>query len=126
MDNQTIQTYINNFRRYLGNRLKSGIGLKTSIYHTSSQGAVIVFHLGRNLVNEDNYKPTSYSVAEILTSKINQHAFSGDLRNLNFSGTNTIMEPDKIILIKDSSPNEWTDEAARNDVNKLFHSRNSQ
>lgn len=123
MDKSTIQKYINNFRRHLSTRLRAGIGLKAYIYPTISQGAVLVFKLGNNLENDDIYAPPSGSIGEVLSTKVKQNAFGGNLTGITFSGTNTILDQDRIIFIKDSSPNEWTDSAAKNDINKLFHSR---
>lgn len=123
MDKSTIQKYINNFRRHLSTHLRAGIGLKAYVYPTITEGAVLVFQLGQNLENDDVYKTPSISIGEILRTKVKQNTFGGNLTGFTFSGTNTILEQDRIIFIKDSSPNEWTDAAAKNDVNKLFHSR---
>ncbi|WP_063454341.1 hypothetical protein [Acinetobacter johnsonii] len=122
MEKSTIQKYINNFRRHLSNRLRAGIGMKAYIYPTDHEGVVLVFQLGKNLENDDVYKKTFSSLNEVLATKVKQNAFGGDLANVTFSGTNTILENDRIIFIKDDSLNEWTDEAAKKDINKLFHS----
>lgn len=123
MEKSTIQKYINNFRRHLSTHLRDGIGLKAYVYPTNSQGAVLVFQLGKNLANDDVYKTSSNSIGEILKYKVKQNAFGGEITGITFSGTNTILEPDRIIFIKDSSPDEWTDAATKNDINKLFNSR---
>lgn len=122
MDKQTIQKYINNFRRHLSNHLRPGIGLKAYIYPTDKEGVVLVFQLGKNLENDDVYKKTYSSMSEVLRSKVKQNAFGGDLSGITFSGTNTILENDRIIFIKDDSFNEWTDEASKKDISKLFQS----
>lgn len=122
MDKQAIQKYINNFRRHLSNHLRPGIGLKAYIYPTSEEGVVLVFQLGKNLENDDVYKKTCPSMSEVLRNKVKQNTFKGDLTGITFSGTNTILENDRIIFIKDNSLNEWTDEASKKDISKLFQS----
>lgn len=122
MDKQTIQKYINNFRRHLSNHLLPGIGLKAYIYPTFKDGVVLVFQLGKNLENDDVYKKTFSSMSEILNNKVKQNAFGGDITGITFSGTNTILENDRIIFIKDNSLDEWTDEASKKDISKLFQS----
>lgn len=121
MQKQMIQKYINNFRRHLSAFLRPGIGVKTFIYPTARDGAVLVFHLGPNLTNDDEYQPTSPSIGSIL-NKVEQRAFGGDLGSIHFSGTNMIFEPNKIIFIKDNNPDEWTDSAAKKEALKIVNS----
>ncbi|HEM8241588.1 hypothetical protein ACT4VX_15640 [Acinetobacter baumannii] len=121
MQKTIIQKYINNFRRHLSAFLKPGIGLKTYIYPSIKDGAVLVFHLGANLENDDEYQPTSPSIGTIL-NKVEQKAFGGNLEGIHFSGTNMIFEPNKIIFIKDDNPKEWTDEAAKKEAFKIVNS----
>lgn len=116
-----IQRYINNFRRHLSVFLRPGIGLKTFIYPSIKDGAVLVFHLGFNLENDDEYQPVSPSIGSIL-NKVEQRAFGGNLEGIHFSGTNMIFEPNKIIFIKDNNPKEWTDTAAKKEALKIVNS----
>jgi hypothetical protein len=57
---------------------------------------------------------------------IQQHAFGGDPNSLIFKGTNYILEPGRIILVKDNTPAEWTDEAARRDTSLLLNATQSR
>ncbi|QNY13512.1 hypothetical protein IC766_15690 [Acinetobacter seifertii] len=120
MEKKYIQKYVNNFRRQISHSFKPGIGLRAYIYPTLKDGAVIVFQFGNNLENDDVYKKTFDSIPEIL-KKINQNIFGGDISNLTFSGTNTIMENDRVIFIKDESIEEWSEEATKNDISKIFN-----
>lgn len=120
MEKKYIQKYVNNFRRQISHFFKPGIGLKAYIYPTLKDGAVIVFQFGNNLENDDVYKKTFDSIPDVL-KKINQNAFGGDLNNITFSGTNTIMENDRVIFIKDESTKEWSEEATKNDISKIFN-----
>jgi hypothetical protein len=118
-DKKTIQTYVNNFRRRLSPYLKPGIGLVSNIHPADEGGAIIEFSIGPSIENDDNYQVTTTTVSGAL-STIPQHAFGGNLDGFKFSGTNLIMEPNRIILIKDDSPSEWSDEAAKTDVSKIL------
>ena len=121
MQKPMIQKYINNFRRHLSAFLRPGIGLKALIYPSQKDGAVLVFHLGTNLENDDEYKPISPTIGSIL-NKIEQNAFGGNLESIHFSGTNMIVEANKIIFIKDDNPKEWTDAAAKKEALKIVNS----
>ena len=116
---KTIQTYVNNFRRRLSPFLKPGIGLVCNIHPADEEGAILEFSIGPSIENDDNYQTTTTTVSGALAS-IPQHAFGGNLDGFKFAGTNVIMEKDRIILIKDDSPSEWSDEAAQMDVSKIL------
>lgn len=118
-DKKTIQTYVNNFRRRLSSHLKPGIGLMCNIHPAEEGGAILEFSLGPSIENDDRYQETS-STANTALSSISQNAFGGNLEGFKFSGTNVIMEDGRIILIKDDSPSEWSDAAAKNDVFKIL------
>lgn len=119
MNKKKFQTYINNYRRRIGKFLKPGVGLACNIYSTVDDAAILEFVIGHETENEDKYHSESISLGEAL-SKIEQRAFSGNLANGKFLGTNTILEPNRIIYIKDSSMKEWTDAAAEKDIRSLF------
>lgn len=121
MNKSQIQSYINNFRRRLAHYLRPGIGVKCSIYPAEAGGAVLVFQLGPAVENDDNYMPTSISLGKAL-SQIEQRAFGGNIENFQFGGTNTILERDKLIFIKDGNSVEWSDQAAAKDVNSVVPS----
>lgn len=118
-DKKTIQTYVNNFRRRLSSHLKPGIGLTCDIHPAEEGGAILEFSLGPSIENDDRYQETSATVSTALSS-IPQHAFGGNLEGFKFSGTNVVMEKDRIILIKDDSPSEWSDSAAEDDIFKIL------
>ena len=121
MNKPQIQSYVNNFRRRLAHFLRPGIGVQCSIYPAEVGGAVLVFQLGPTVENDDIYLTESSSLGKAL-SQIEQRAFGGNLENFQFGGTNTILEGDKLIFIKDGNSAEWTDEAAAKDVNAVVPS----
>jgi hypothetical protein len=121
MNKPQIQSYINNFRRRLAPFLRAGIGVQCSIYPALPGGAVLVFQLGPDAENDDVYKASSPSLGSAL-AKIEQRAFGGNLDGMHFGGTNTILESDKLIFIKDGGDSEWSDQAAAKDVRAVVPS----
>lgn len=115
MDKTKYQSYINNFRRRLALFLKPGLGLLCNIYPSDDGGAIIEFVIGNNIENDDIYKESSKSLGAAL-SQVKQRAFGGNLEGFHFGGTNTILEDNRLIYIKESNPNEWSDKAAEKDV----------
>lgn len=81
----------------------------------------MVFQLGPSVENDDVYKPPSISLGRAL-SQIEQRAFGGNIENFHFGGTNTILEGDRLIFIKDGDPAEWSDQAAAKDVKAVVPS----
>jgi hypothetical protein len=119
MDKKKYQGYINNFRRRLAQYLKPSIGLLCNVYPSDDGGAILEFVIGVNIENDDLYKESSKSLGAAL-SNIEQRAFGGNLEGFTFSGTNTILENNRIIYIKEASPNEWSDSAAEREVTALI------
>ncbi len=118
-DKKTIQKYVKNFRRRLSSHLKPGVGLTCDIHPAEEGGVILEFFHGPGIENDDQYKEPSATVSAAL-SLIPQHAFSGNLEGFKFSGTSVVLEKDRIMLIKDDSPAEWTAAAAKHDVFKIL------
>lgn len=119
-DKKIIQNYINNFRRYFTTYLKPGIGLACKVYPATSSGAILVFSLGPNVSNEDEYLPSQETVNTSLKT-IEQRMVGGNLDGIRFSGTNISMEPAKLVLIKgEDSETLWDDKSAREDVERII------
>lgn len=123
MNKDKYQTYINNFRRRLSPVLRPGVGLSCNVYPSVDGGAILEFSIGNASENDDKYMEVSSTIGGALTN-IEQRAFGGNLEGFSFGGTNTILENDRIIYIKESNPNEWSDSAAIKDVQALIN--NSQ
>lgn len=113
------QLYINNFRRRFTAYLRPGIGLACDVYPTKSGEAVIAFTIGEGIQNEDTFHSKSNNLGSALKN-VKQSAFSGSIENIKFSGTNVILENNKIIFIKDANRQEWTDSAVKHDLKKIF------
>lgn len=118
MDRNKVQKYINNYRRQLTRYLRPGFGLLCNVY-PAKNGAILEFVVGDKLVNDDIYHPERNTVGDAL-GQIEQRAFGGNLSGFTFSGTNTILENNRMIYIKDSTSNEWNDSAVKKDVNAVL------
>jgi hypothetical protein len=118
LESSLIQSYVNNFRRHLAQYLKPGIGLRCDVYRALSGGAVIAFTLSPTEENDDTFHPDSATVSDALAN-VEQKAFGGDLSGFIFRGTNTILEGNRLIFIKDESSTEWSDSSSRSDVERV-------
>lgn len=118
MDKKKYQSYINNFRRRLAQYLKPSFGLLCNIYPSDDGGAILEFVIDANIENDDVYMESRKSLGSAL-SNIQQSAFGGNLEGFSFGGTNTILENNRIIYIKEANLNEWTDSAAEREVTAL-------
>ena len=118
-DKDTIQNYINNFRRDISPHLKANIGIQSNVYPCQKDGAIIEFNLAASGTSTDSIQTTSGTISQAL-SNIEQRAIGGNLDGLLFSGTNYILESNKILLIKDNDPKEWSEQQAKIDVNKIL------
>ena len=81
----------------------------------------MVFYLGPAVENDDVYNPVSTSLGKAL-SQVKQGAFGGNVESFHFGGTNTILEGDKLIFVKDGGAAEWSDRAAEKDVRAVVPS----
>ena len=77
-DRETIQSYINNFRRHISALLKPGVGLSCKVYPAKNEGAVLEFTVGPNLSNEDEFDP-SYDTVNAVLKKVPQRMIGGNI-----------------------------------------------
>lgn len=119
MNNNTIQRYVNNFRRQLSIYLKPNIGLQIDIYNCSSEGGIIALFFKPGGKSSDNHIVKYNKISDALKD-MNQMFFGGDLSGLHFSGTNIMMDHEKILLIKDTNPNEWAESKLKEDLKSII------
>ncbi|CDX62361.1 hypothetical protein MPL1032_60022 [Mesorhizobium plurifarium] len=113
------QTYVNNFRRNIAPHLAPNFGIAATVYEVPSQGGIVEFNIAA-IPNRDEFI-SKYNSLDAALSNIKQSAFGGNLKAFKFSGTNTIVEGNRIIFIKDNNKSEWSEIAAAKDVkNVLF------
>lgn len=119
MNNEIVQRYINNFRRQLSIYLKPNIGIQIDIYNCSSEGGIIVIFFKPGGKSSDNHIYKYSKISDAL-KEMNQMFFGGDLSGLHFSGTNILMDNEKILLIKDTKPDEWSDSRLNEDLKSII------
>ncbi|KQR93281.1 hypothetical protein ASG01_08775 [Chryseobacterium sp. Leaf180] len=120
MERSTIIRYTNTFRKIISQYLKNSIGIKIEIYNCGNEGAVLNIKLQSNQLSGDVEKGNYNNILYVL-NLLDQRHITGDLSNVSFKGTNTMMERDRVIIIKDCSNSEWSEFAAKKDVMKLVN-----
>jgi hypothetical protein len=109
----------------LSNYLKDNLKVSYDIYPSTGPGALLVFNIAKDQRRE-KYNSPSKSISEAL-STIEQNFIVGDLKNINFGGTNLFMDNNRIILIKgDDEQNTWSNKAAIDDVKKIVKPENGE
>lgn len=94
--------------------------MRVVIHPAVSKGAVLEVVLGELEENDDEYRAPVPTVNDAL-KRIPQHAFGGDMDGFRFEGTNIVMEPARILLIKGTDQrNEWSDKAVERDVRRIL------
>jgi hypothetical protein len=119
MNQEIIQRYINEFRRYISSVLKPNIGLEIDIYNCGNEGAVLIIFFkpgGKSIDKEINEFNT---IADVLNS-IEQNFVGGNISGMTFKGTNMMMDQNRILLIKESNKDEWSSTQLKEDLNNIF------
>ena len=118
MDKEIIQKYLNNLRRLLSPYLQPNIAFQIRVY-PFNEGAIIVITFGYNMANQDSFIMDSASFVEA-RNKVNLLELNGFGEGVHFGGTNIFMNANRIVLIKDFTDNEWTEQKAQEDVLKFL------
>jgi hypothetical protein len=125
-DRDKIQYYINSFRNKFSNYLKPGVGVKCKVYPVRGEGAALEFYVGKNEINKDDYRGT-YDTLNDVIKDIDQSAFGGNIDAFNFTGTNYVLEDNRIILIKGSDSKKlWNQNSAKRDIKKIVNKSKSK
>lgn len=115
MCNNRRNEYLNNFRRFLSKYLKPSVGVQTKTY-SYEDGCVIVVSLGVNLQVRDEYQ-TTYNLNEALQKTT---LFEDIPNSLSVQSTSIFLIGRKIVLIKNSAEDLWSENSAKNDVEKII------
>lgn len=118
MERQEIQNYINNFRRLFSQYLKPDVGIQSTVF-PYDKGSIIVYELGINLQNKDDIRSNSKEVFEAL-KRTNLFENEKNEQTQLFLGTNIFLIKNKIVVIKDMNLNEWSEEKAKLDIDKIL------
>lgn len=117
-DKSLLKSYISNFRRHISASLRPGIGLKATGV-LAKNGGVVRFAFSQNSENSDEVLKSVDGVADAF-KVLGLNAF-GSAEGVVFSGTNTILQPNAIFLIKGEGEDLWSDSAAKEDVHRILH-----
>jgi hypothetical protein len=89
------------------------------VYPSRGSGAIIEFTVAATVPNGEEYKPDADSVNAAFQG-IKQRAIKGNLNAVHFSGTNTFVEDNRIILVKgEDGESSWGDEVALQDAKRV-------
>jgi hypothetical protein len=124
MEREKIQNYINNFRRKISPYLKANIGLKTIVY-PYDKGIFMSFEFGLNNQNKEEFRGECRNIAEVF-QRAKVTSFGGSNSKATFNGTNFIMFENIVNIIKDFDEDEWTDDQASKDVQRILNPKNEQ
>jgi hypothetical protein len=113
------RTYANRFRALASQKLRPGFAISVDLFITGLEGGIVVFRFEKDQLVQDHVNQTFPTIAAAL-STIPQKAFGGNLRGFRFKGTNTVVEGDRIILIKSDDLKEWSLSAAEKDAAKIL------
>lgn len=119
MDKNLIQRYVNDFRIKLTPYLRPNIGIEIDIYNCGQEGAVLIIIFRPGGKSIDNEILTYERISDVLSS-IKQNFFGGNIKGITFKGTNMMMDPERIIIIKDNSAAEWGDSKLNEDIGKII------
>jgi len=119
MNQEIIQRYINEFRRYISPVLKPNIGLEIDIYNCGNEGAVLIIFFKPGGKSIDKEIKEYNTIADVLNS-IEQNFVGGNISGMVFKGTNMIMDQNRIVLIKEDTNAEWSTLKLKEDLGKIF------
>jgi len=108
--------FVENFNKYLN----PGFQISVDVYPVNEQGAVLEFKINKNKNKRITLHDSSQKIGLAL-AKVKQNLIGGDLSNVNFGGTNLVLENDRIIVIKgDNDQNSWSNRAILDDIKRVI------
>jgi len=115
-----LKRYSKNFIANFEKHLKAGISITVNIYPVKAPGAILEFKVNKN----NNRRIVIHEISKklgVALSKVEQSSIGGDLSNINFGGTNLILENERIIIIKgDDDQNSWSNRAIIEDIKRII------
>lgn len=116
IDKQVLNQYLNNFRRLFSRFLKSGVGLQT-ISFPFNEGVVIVVELGIGIPTKEESRTNSKDLREAL-KRTNLFEDNDVLQEI--PGTTIILSKNKIVILKNDSADQWSEEAVKVDIRNII------
>jgi hypothetical protein len=119
-DPNTIQRYINDFRRHFSAFVREGMGISCRAFPAEGPGALLEFTVAPGIASGDQILDPRQTVNHAL-QETPQKAFGTNLSGVVFSGTNLISEGNRIILVKgEDTEASWSDADARANVERIL------
>jgi hypothetical protein len=120
VENAVIEDYVKSFRRHISKYVKPDLGINCIVYPAKESGAIIMFILGKNTKNENQYKSRQETINKTLM-KVNPKAFGGNHLSYRFRGTNINMHHNRIIIVKGEDVlHEWDEKSAKRDIDRIL------
>ncbi|MDR2309324.1 MAG: hypothetical protein LBE53_19300 [Paucimonas sp.] len=116
-DKDLATKFVSNFRRHFSLYLKPGVSLKSDAVLVKDGGGIVRLSFTKK-GSEDSIRPTVKTMAEALKA-FNITTF-GDGQGVVFSGSNMVLDGDSIYLIKGEESTVWSDDGAKEDVNRIL------
>ncbi len=107
--------YLNNFRIFLSQYLKTSVRIRT-ISYPYNEGCVIVITLGYDIQTRDE-TTNANSLHEALQKTT---LFENIPDSFDIHGTSISLTANKIVIIKNNTENLWTEDAANEDVQRII------
>lgn len=107
--------YINKFKKEISKYIRPTAGVEIQLYDSKDGGGVIKATLNGSGNRRSSIAGHFTKLGEAINSS-GQRVFGGDLSNVHFNGTNTIVDGDTIFLIKSPASEEWSTKKATKDV----------
>lgn len=123
MDKTIIKRYVDDFKRIFSRFIKPGVTIN-SIICPYKGGTVCIFQFSMAQGESVIVKDTSKTAFDVLEHEgINGIISLGpgvNKENIHFSGTNLANMGNRLVIIKDDNPDEWSITAVVNDVSKII------
>lgn len=123
MDKNIIKKYVDDFRRIFSTFVKSGVTID-SIICPYKGGTVCIFQFNTNNSESVIIKDSNKTAMDVLESEGIEGIISVgsgvNKENIRFSGTNIANMGNRLVIIKDDDPDEWSITAVVNDVSKII------
>ncbi len=119
-----LNRYIKMFTNDISQYIKNKASVSVEAYPVEGDGAVFEFVI--------NDKPVAHKVQihkaekslQKALSHVEQNLIDGDLDNVSFSGTNLLLDGNRIIIIKGgNNQDSWSNRAILEDVKKIVSPR---
>lgn len=122
LDKPVINRYLNSFRIAFSRYLKAGVGLQSTVFPFPN-GAVIVIEVGFELQAKDLIRSDSASLHDALERT---NLFAEVPTKTEIPGTFIILHRNKVLLIKNDEPSQWSQAQTSADIDTIFNSIKSR